>query len=145
MNLLEKYQTEYQDSVRINYHEPTGLYILKYLHNGVDFTDPLIRMARGLVLDRDGNIIMRGFDKFFNHRQYDTRETVPESFKVEYTHLIVPDGDHKVTFYEKYDGTCITIGLYNGDYLITTPGAIEYPKYAPRIRELLLEMPQVKK
>lgn len=145
MNLLEKYQTGYQDSVRINYHEPTGLYILKYLHNGVDFTDPLIRMARGLVLDRDGNIIMRGFDKFFNHRQYDTRETVPESFKAEYTHLIVPDADHKVTFYEKYDGTCITIGLYNGDYLITTPGAIEYPKYAPRIRELLSEMPQVKK
>ena len=31
MNLLEKYQTEYQDSVRINYHEPTGLYILRYL------------------------------------------------------------------------------------------------------------------
>ncbi len=144
MNLLEKYQTEYQDSVRINYHEPTGLYILKYLHNGVDFTDPLIRMARGLVLDRDGNIIMRGFDKFFNHRQYDTRETVPESFKVEFTHLIVPDANHKVTFWEKYDGTCITVGLYNGDYLITTPGAIEYPKYAPRIRELLAEMPQVK-
>lgn len=145
MNLLEKYQNDYQDSVRINYHEPTGLYILKYLHNGVDFTDPLIRMARGLVLDREGNIVMRAFDKFFNHRQYDTRETVPESFKVEYTHLIVPDADHKVTFYEKYDGTCITIGLYNGDYLITTPGAIEYPKYAPRIRELLPEMPQVKK
>lgn len=144
MNLLEKYQNEYQDSVRINYHEPTGLYILKYLHNGVDFTDPLIRMARGLVLDRDGNVIMRGFDKFFNHRQYDTRETVPESFKVEHTHLIVPNADHKVTFWEKYDGTCITVGFYNGDYLITTPRAIEQPQYAPRIRELLAEMPQVK-
>lgn len=144
MNLLEKYQNEYQDSVRINYHEPTGLYILKYLHNGVDFTDPLILQARGLVLDREGNIIMRSFDKFFNHRQYDTRETVPESFKVEHTHLIVPDADHKVTFWEKYDGTCITVGFYNGDYLITTPRAIEQPQYAPRIRELLAEMPQVK-
>ena len=144
MNLLEKYQNEYQDSVRINYHEPTGLYILKYLHNGVDFTDPLILQARGLVLDRDGNIIMRGFNKFFNHQQYDARETVPESFKVKHTHLIVPDADHKVTFWEKYDGTCITVGLYNGDYLVTTPGAIEHPQYAPRVREMLAETPQVK-
>lgn len=144
MNLLEKYQNEYQDSVRINYHEPTGLYILKYLHNGVDFTDPLIFMARGLVLDSEGNIVMRAFNKFFNHRQYDTREEIPESFKSEYTHLIVPDADHEVTFWEKYDGTCITVGLYNGDYLVTTPGAIEHPQYAPRVREMLAETPQVK-
>lgn len=144
MNLLEKYQNEYQDSVRINYHEPTGLYILKYLHNGVDFTDPLIFMARGLVLDREGNIVMRAFNKFFNHRQYDTREEIPESFKSEYTHLIVPDAEHEVTFWEKYDGTCITVGLYEGDYLITTPGAIEHPQYAPRVRKLLADTPQVK-
>lgn len=137
MNLLEKYQTEYQDSVRINYHEPTGLYILRYLHNGVDFTDPLLRMARSLVLDSEGNIIMRGFNKFFCHRQYDTREEIPESFKVEYTRLIVPDADHEVTFWEKYDGTCITVGLYNDDYIIATPRALELPPYAPRVRKLL--------
>lgn len=144
MNLLEKYQTEYQDSVRINYHEPTGLYILRYLHNGVDFTDPLLRMARSLVLDPEGHIIMRGFNKFFTHRQYDTREEIPESFKVEYTRLIVPDADHKVTFWEKYDGTCITVGLYNDDYIIATPRALELPPYAPRVRKLLADTPQVK-
>lgn len=144
MNLLEKYQTEYQDSVRINYHEPTGLYILRYLHNGVDFTDPLLRMARSLVLDSEGNIIMRGFNKFFCHRQYDTREEIPESFKVEYTRLIVPDADHEVTFWEKYDGTCITVGLYNDDYIIATPRALELPPYAPRVRKLLADTPQVK-
>lgn len=144
MNLLEKYQTEYQDSVRINYHEPTGLYILRYLHNGVDFTDPLLRMARSLVLDPEGNIIMRGFNKFFTHRQHDTREEIPESFKVEYTRLIVPDADHEVTFWEKYDGTCITVGLYNDDYIIATPRALELPPYAPRVRKLLADTPQVK-
>lgn len=144
MNLLEKYQTEYQDSVRINYHEPTGLYILRYLHNGVDFTNPLLRMARSLVLDSEGNIIMRGFNKFFCHRQYDTREEIPESFKVEYTRLIVPDADHEVTFWEKYDGTCITVGLYNDDYIIATPRALELPPYAPRVRKLLADTPQVK-
>ena len=72
------------------------------------------------------------------------RLVVPESFKVEYTRLIVPDADHKVTFWEKYDGTCITVGLYNDDYIIATPRALELPPYAPRVRKLLADTPQVK-
>lgn len=120
------------------------VYTFSGICNGVDFTDPLLRMARSLVLDPEGHIIMRGFNKFFTHRQYDTREEIPESFKVEYTRLIVPDADHEVTFWEKYDGTCITVGLYNDDYIIATPRALELPPYAPRVRKLLADTPQVK-
>ena len=36
---------------------------------GVDFNNSLYRQARGLTLDLNGKVILRGFEKFFNWKQ----------------------------------------------------------------------------
>lgn len=144
MNLLEHYRDNYSHIVRLNKHEATGLTCIKYKPDVYDFTDPYVRMARGLVLNDQGDIILRGFNKFFNWKQYDLKTTVDPDFKEEFTHMGSFSPDEKVTFYEKLDGTYIIVGLYEGEYLFATPGAIETPKYQEPVHRLLNEASQVK-
>lgn len=58
MNLLEHYRDNYSHIVRLNKHEATGLTCIKYKPDVYDFTDPYVRMARGLVLNDQGDIIL---------------------------------------------------------------------------------------
>ena len=38
---------------------------------GVDWTKPYMLMARGLVIDEEGEIISVPYPKFFNYKQYE--------------------------------------------------------------------------
>lgn len=123
MNLLEKYKelAEKEESLLISYKEETGLYTIKYLHSGVDFTNELYRAARGLTLDEDGNIIIRGFEKFFNYKQLDNKDyyTYPEEFINKYT-KVNADLDDELTFIEKLDGSLILLSVYKGEFIVST-------------------------
>jgi RNA ligase len=66
-----------------------------------------LRDARGLVLDEEGQVVARGFAKFFNLSQ------LPE----------VPHGHPE--FWEKVDGSLILLFNYEGERLFATRGSFE--------------------
>ena len=81
------------------------------------------RMCRGLILDRDGNIVARPFDKFFN--LFERVETEPKN---------LPKGRFVVE--EKLDGSMGTIFHHNGEWNVSTKGSLESDQ-ANYARELL--------
>ena len=123
MNLLELYQTKYTDAVRIYHNEALDLYSITYLHGGVNFADPYIAMARGLVLDKDGNIILRGFSKFFNYLQLHA-----EHYKKQYTdewvnqhdNFLSTNKDKKYHAVEKLDGSLVLMGEYKNKAILSS-------------------------
>ena len=123
MNLLKRYKElqEKENSILIAYKEETGLYTIKYLHAGVDFTNKLYRDARGLTLDEDGNVIIRGFEKFFNYKQFDNKDyyNYPEEFVNQYT-KVNADLTDELTFIEKLDGSLILLSVYKDEFIAAT-------------------------
>jgi RNA ligase len=94
----------------------------------------VLRDARGLVLDEDGQIIARGFAKFFNLSQ------LPQ----------IPGGHPE--FWEKVDGSLILLFSYEGERVFSTRGSFESaqalwanrwfathaPEYHPPVGETVL-------
>ena len=89
MNLLEQYKQLQKTNLSkdgdmqlgIAYKKENGLTTVKYLHGGVDFNNSLYRQARGLTLDLNGKVILRGFEKFFNWKQLTEYENYSKEFK----------------------------------------------------------------
>lgn len=129
MNLLDYYRNE-KDSVKISHNKELDLYTVSYLHGGVNFESQEIRQARGLTLDREGNIVTRGFEKFFNYKQLEAREELSEEFKQEFNEIQNKDG--KLLVEEKLDGTLILLSVYNGDFIVSTTSTTttDYSVYA---------------
>lgn len=136
MNLLEQYQQNYSHAVLCNRNDETGLTTVKYIHRGVDFTDPMIRRARALTLDDAGNIILCGFEKFFNHNELEAQGRYDQAFKEEFAYLTLDDTEARVTFYEKLDGTLIVAGLYQ-DELVAGTSSSTKTEYSRRAQEAL--------
>lgn len=79
MNLFEYYhQSHIKEQVIISKHPEFDLYLVRYNSLGVDWEDEKIRMARGLVIDSQGNIISRPYPKFFNYLELENREVSEE-------------------------------------------------------------------
>lgn len=90
---------------------PSGEFIL------YDYTDKtqydgywteLTLMCRGLILDKEGNIVSRPFGKFFNYSELQAKGKVPS-------------GDYKV--YEKLDGSLGISYYWNGNWWLSTRGS----------------------
>ncbi|UDM72657.1 RNA ligase [Vagococcus fluvialis] len=64
MNLLEQYRSN-KDFI-VNTNEEYKLHSVKYVHNSIDWSNPIALQARGIVLDDRGTIIARPYNKFFN-------------------------------------------------------------------------------
>tara|TARA_R110000744_G_scaffold32503_3_gene76075 strand:+ start:6243 stop:7304 length:1062 start_codon:yes stop_codon:yes gene_type:complete len=71
--------------------------------------DDVTLVCRGLITDTDGNIICRGFDKFFNHDE--PKGKFASSWKQPFT------------AYEKLDGSYINIFYYEGQVLVSSRGS----------------------
>jgi RNA ligase len=69
--------------------------------------DEVTMNCRALVTDFDGNIIARGFKKFFNLEEHKDNEIPNESFDV----------------YEKLDGSLILAFQYNNNWVISSKGS----------------------
>ena len=139
MNLLERYKElqEKENSILIAYKKETGLYTIKYLHAGVDFTNKLYRDARGLTLDENGNIIIRGFEKFFNYKQFDNKNyyNYPEEFVNQYT-KVNADLNDELTFIEKLDGSLILLSVYKDEFIAATTSS-SYNDYTIKALKLI--------
>lgn len=82
--------------------------------------DEITIQARGLVTDFDGNIISRGFNKFFNLEE--NRHVPTDNFEV----------------FEKLDGQYIGIFWYNGEMVVNSRGSFD-SIYAIEARRILDE------
>lgn len=122
MKLTKEYYREREDdfieSVSTKY---PNLSTFSYRHGGIDFNDKEARLARGLTLDENNNVILIGFEKFFLLNQLEDFQNYSNEFKEEFTHL--QDRDEYIT-YEKLDGTMIILGIYEDDLLASTTRSI---------------------
>ena len=69
--------------------------------------DDVIRMCRGLVLDKEGNVVAKTFPKFHNMEEHDPKDIPNEPFDV----------------YEKYDGSLGIVFFYKGEWHVATRGS----------------------
>jgi len=84
------------------------------------FWDEITLICRGLVTDLDGNIVSRGFPKFFNIEE--NRHIPSDKFEV----------------FEKLDGQYIGVFWYNGEMVVNSRGSFT-SKYAIEARRILDE------
>lgn len=69
--------------------------------------DDITKMCRGLVLDSEGNVVAKPFDKFFNMEEHSPEEIPNESFEV----------------FEKLDGSLGILFNYKGEWILVTKGS----------------------
>ncbi len=106
--------------VRGQRHETLPLTIFKYTQQAV-FTgtwDEITLRCRGVVVNDEGNIVVNGFTKFFNHSE-PMGAVVYESHKGQ---------AYEVT--EKLDGSLIQAALWNGNLIVTSSGSFTSPQAA---------------
>src|SRR5699024_96271 len=112
--------------------EETGLYCVSYLHLGIDWDEPLNRMGRGLILDSEGNIVSRGYDKFFNYLELAEREDINNKW--------LSDWDKGKTYVTpKIDGSMVLLGMYNHSLIISSSSSITN-EYTKMFKELATEL-----
>lgn len=139
MGLYETYKAlqEREGSVKLNVNPHTQLITVSYIHSGVDFSNTLYRKARGLTFTKEGEIILRGFDKFFNHMELEGYDTYTEEFKDTYAR-IQGNQDTPLLAQEKKDGTMVLVGLYEGELVIGTTSSTDNP-YVTQVGNYLEE------
>ena len=69
--------------------------------------DDITKMCRGLILDKEGNVVAKAFDKFFNYEELTFGDIPEESFEV----------------YEKLDGSLGILFWYQGKWILASKGS----------------------
>lgn len=111
LNLIEKY---IQDGLVVKNDHPTlPISIYNYSRKAVydRVWDDITKSCRALILDNDGNVVAKSFDKFFNIEELSNEEIPNESFDV----------------YEKLDGSLIVVFRYLGELVVASKGSFISP------------------
>lgn len=69
--------------------------------------DDITKMCRGLILDKEGNVVAKAFDKFFNYEELTLGEIPEETFEV----------------FEKLDGSLGILFWYQGKWILASKGS----------------------
>jgi RNA ligase len=69
--------------------------------------DDITKICRGLILDREGNVIAKAFNKFFNYEELTLNDIPEESFEV----------------FEKLDGSLGILFWYQGKWILASKGS----------------------
>jgi RNA ligase len=69
--------------------------------------DEITLKCRGLVLDNEGNVVAKSFDKFFNLEEHNPKDIPMDSFEV----------------YDKLDGSLILLFNYGGEWVFASKGS----------------------
>lgn len=69
--------------------------------------DNITKSCRGLVLDKEGNVVAKSFDKFFNYEELTLDDIPNESFEV----------------FEKMDGSLLIVFWYEGKWIVASRGS----------------------
>jgi len=129
MNLLEYYQSK-TDTFLVNKHPEKDLYLVKYLHLGVDWSMDHVLDARGLILDSSGTIIARPYRKFFNYKELEDRIDLPEEVR-----KLSDWENEEYTVTEKVDGSLIIVFCHNGEMVFASSGSF-ISEHALKAKEL---------
>lgn len=99
--------------VKTNAHNTLPLSVWNYTpivqFNKLFGEHPLLRLCRGLIVDNNGKIAGRGFEKFFNWEEHQKSE-LPGS------------GDH-IEITKKMDGSLLIVFRYNNQVVYSTRGS----------------------
>ena len=124
MNMLEYYRSKPED-FSIKKHPSENLYIVKYKHVGLDWSQPYALDARGIVLDGNSKVVSRPYKKFFNYGELRHREDLSEDIKS------LSEWDEGVNYvgFEKLDGSLAVVSQYKGKMLYSSTGNLvgEFP------------------
>jgi RNA ligase len=69
--------------------------------------DDITKMCRGLILDKEGNVVAKAFDKFFNYEELTLND--------------IPEGSFEV--FEKLDGSLGILFWYQGKWILASKGS----------------------
>lgn len=85
----------------------SNLVLFKYMNLSVDFSERIVQECRGIILDedRDWQVVALPYFKFFNHGE-------PLAAKL----------SGKISFYEKEDGSLMTLYFYDGGWHVASSG-----------------------
>jgi RNA ligase len=120
LNILNKYISE--GLVVKNDHPTLPLSIWNYSRTCQyeNKWDEITKICRGLILDQEGNVIAKGFDKFFNMEEHQPEEIPNDSFEV----------------FEKLDGSLGILFWYQGQWILATKGSFT-SEQSIRAKEIL--------
>lgn len=101
-----------------------GLFVLKYTKHVFfkDLWNDYLEECRGLIVDKDWNIVSRPFTKVYN---YGVESKAP-----------VLDDSTLVTAYRKINGFMVALTWHRGDVLVSTTGNTDSP-YVAMAREMM--------
>lgn len=111
---------ENKDVLFMNSKRYPEVTVCKYIHSNVDFSNNFTRTARALVLDNNGNVIARGFEKFFNYKELENR-----GYTQDFVKLYEIKDNQKLKAFTKQDGTFITVSVYNNNIICGTTGSLD--------------------
>jgi RNA ligase len=120
LNILDKYIS---DGLVVKNDHPTlpiSIYNYSRTCQYESKWDDITKMCRGLILDQDGNVIAKGFDKFFNLEEHISEEIPNEPFEV----------------FEKLDGSLGILFWYQGQWILATKGSFT-SEQSIRAKEIL--------
>ena len=69
--------------------------------------DSITKMCRGLILDNEGNVVAKSFNKFFNYEELTFKDIPEETFEV----------------YEKLDGSLGILFWFRGNWILASKGS----------------------
>ena len=122
LNILNKYISD--ELVVKNDHPtlPISIYNYSRTCQYENKWDEITKACRGLILDQEGNVIAKGFDKFFNMEEHNPEEIPNEPFEV----------------FEKLDGSLGILFWYQGKWMLATKGSF-VSEQAIKGREILMK------
>jgi len=122
LNILNKYIS---DGLVVKNDHPTlpiSIYNYSRTCQYENKCDEITKACRGLILDQEGNVIAKGFDKFFNMEEHNPEEIPNEPFEV----------------FEKLDGSLGILFWYQGKWMLATKGSF-VSEQAIKGREILMK------
>ncbi len=129
MNLLEYYKSM-PDLFSCVKHPEKDIYIIRYLHLGINWAMSGALDARGIILDSEGNVIARPYKKFFNYKELSDREDLPEEVR-----KLSEWQDGRFMTYEKSDGSFIMVFYYDDEFVFTSSKTFD-GEHVSKAREL---------
>ena len=134
LNLKELIELTKTTHICFEKHPENELYIFGYYNGGIDkpnIWNDITKICRGLIVDNDGRIIERPFEKFWTYRQYMSEDTLLLS---ENKIQRIPNSPFKI--FEKIDGSMATLYWVDDIPYLATQRSFTSPK-AKKATEIL--------
>lgn len=100
----------------------TQLSVIHYLHAGIDWSKPYYLWGRGLVVDKEGNIVGRPYEKFFNYN-----ELINQEYSDKIINLCKWDSGQPYIVLNKVDGSLCTLFNHQKHWYTASSSSVTNP------------------